>query len=160
MYSVDLNRTFSSLVTPTIIACCALNLGCGQRSVHGRVAVSGQVFVADQPLKIGYVRFIPAAGGRAVAANIDKEGRFDFGEAGVAIGKNLVEVVANEQVGATGYRWHAPAKYASASTSGLEQEITGPTSEVAIHLSGDGVKPATPQAGADDGDPKNLKSRQ
>lgn len=159
MFSIDSNgrvwRVFAAL---SIL--CALNSGCKKQQAYERVSVSGQVLVDGAPLKMGYVRFIPSGGGRSAITSINASGKFDFGDEGVVVGKNRIEVLASEQIGATGYRWHAPAKYASSATSGLEQEITGPTNEITLDLRGDGGKPVTTQPSAEDSDPKNLKSRQ
>lgn len=160
MHLVSLNQRMQNAAVLVLVTSCVLGSGCGQQQTHDRVAVSGQVSVDGSPLKTGYVRFIPAAGGRPSVANVDENGRFDFGKEGAVVGKNRVEIVASEQVGSTGYRWHAPAKYASYTTSGLEQEITQPTSDLMFNLKGDGVKPPTTPGGADDADPKNLKARQ
>jgi hypothetical protein len=157
--SIDSNRRLQSIVAALIFAG-ALSSGCQKHQAYDRVSVSGRVLVDGAPLKAGYIRFIPFAGGRPAVANVDGDGRFDFGKEGVVVGRNRVEVVASEQVGATGYRWHAPAKYASYTTSGLEQEIAQPTSDLTFNLNGDGVKPPAVQGGADDSDPKNLKARQ
>ena len=75
------------------------------------------------------------------------------------VGKQRVEVIACEQLGATGYRWHAPEKYASYKSSGLEQEVTQPTSDVTLNLKWDGGKPFTVQNAAGESDEKNLKAR-
>jgi hypothetical protein len=121
--------------------------------------VSGVVLIDGQPLTVGSVRFIPVGGGRPSIRSIWPDGRFDFGNEGVVVAMNRVEVIASEQVGAAGYRWHAPEKYANYSTSGLEQQISGPTNDVTIKLTWDGGKPFTVQGPAGDPDPKNLKSR-
>jgi hypothetical protein len=135
--------------------CCS---GC-HKGGYERVPVSGHVLIDGAPLTVGYVRFIPIGGGRPSVTNIGADGRFDFGKEGVVVGKQRVEVIASEQVGATGYRWHAPEKYASYSSSGLEQEISQPTSDLMLKLTWDGGKPFTAQSAADEADPKSLRTR-
>lgn len=153
------NRSWPVLISAFVFTS-ALSSGCQKHQTYEKVSVSGRVLVDGSPLTIGYVRFIPTSGGRPAVANVGADGRFDFGDQGVVVGKHRIEVVASEQVGATGYRWHAPAKYASYATSGLEQEIAQPTSNLSLNLIGDGAKPTVVQSGVDDGDPKNLKARQ
>jgi hypothetical protein len=137
---------------------CAFVAGC-QKSAYERVPVSGQITIDGAPLAVGHVRFVPSGGGRPSVATIGGDGRFDFGDEGVVVGRHRVEVIASEQVGATGYRWHAPQKYASYLSSGLEQEISQPTSDLVIALKWDGGKPFMVQGSPGDGDPKNLKAR-
>jgi hypothetical protein len=137
---------------------CAICPGC-QKGGYDRVAAAGQVLIDGAPLKFGSVRFIPVGGGRPSVADIASDGRFDFGNEGVVVGKQRIEVIASEQVGATGYRWHAPEKYASYSTSGLEQAIDKPTSDIILTLTWAGQKPITIQGAGGDDDPKNFKGR-
>ncbi|MEX0642539.1 MAG: hypothetical protein WD468_07550 [Pirellulales bacterium] len=138
---------------------CAVFAGC-QKGNYDRVPVSGQVLIDGSPLTVGFVRFVPIGGGRPSVAVIGVDGRYDFGEKGVVVGKHRIEVSASEQVGATGYRWHAPEKYANYSSSGLEQEITKPTSDLVLKLTWAGGKPFTVQSAGGDEDPKNLRARQ
>ncbi len=139
---------------------CAMITGC-QKDGYDRVPVSGQVLIDGAPLTVGSVRFIPIGGGRPSFATIGAEGRFDFGQdGGVVVAKHRVEVNASEQLGHTGYRWHAPERYASSSSSGLEQVIERPTSDVVLNLTWDGGKPFTVKNTTGDYDPKNLKGRQ
>ena len=93
------------------------------------------MLIDGAPLTSGSVRFIPVGGGRPSVAEIGGDGQFDFGKEGVVVGKQRVEVIATEQIGATGYRWHAPEKYASYSTSGLEEDVSQPTSDLTLKLS-------------------------
>ena len=147
---------------PTVLAAlllCTMLGGCGKKSAFQRVPVSGIVVIDDKPLTVGSVRFIPIGGGRQAVTKINGDGRFDFGDDGVVVAKNRVEVIASEQVGATGYRWHAPEKYANYSTSGLEQDITGPTDDVKLTLTWAGGKPYTVKGPAVESDPKHLNSR-
>jgi hypothetical protein len=132
--------------------------GC-RESGYQRVAVSGLVTVDGKPLTVGSVRFIRVGGGRPSATTIGPDGRFDFGSEGVVVGRHRIEINASEQVGSSGYRWHAPQKFASYKSSGMEKEISQPTSDLALELSWEGGKPFTLQGPAAESDPKNLKAR-
>ncbi|MEX0642715.1 MAG: hypothetical protein WD468_08450 [Pirellulales bacterium] len=109
-----------------------------------RVPVSGQVLIDGQPLKYGYVRFVPK-GARASGGQIDHEGRFKLGcftsDDGAVIGAHRVEVNAGEKLGETKVRWHAPKKYSEYSSSGLAQPITEATDSLVIPLEWNGGKP-------------------
>jgi hypothetical protein len=155
---VQLNVRQPPIAVVAVLLCAMLS-GCGKKSAFQRVPVSGTVVIDDKPLTVGSVRFIPIGGGKQSITKINNDGKFDFGEEGVVVAKHRVEVIASEQVGPTGYRWHAPEKYANYSTSGLEQEITGPTDDVKLTLTWAGGKPYTVKGPAADADPKNLKSR-
>lgn len=128
-------------------ACCALGLvllaGCGE-SRPTRVPVSGQVLIDGQPLKFGFIRFIPE-GARPSGAKLDGEGRFTLscfdGADGAVPGKHKVEISANETLSATKVRWHAPRKYADYGTSGIDQVIDKPTDSLVINLSWGTGKP-------------------
>lgn len=69
-------RLLSWLVWP----CCLAGLiGCGGDSGPKRIALSGKVTQADQPVKQGAISLAPAAGNRGVAANTAiKDGRYQF----------------------------------------------------------------------------------
>ena len=60
-------------------------------------------------------------------------------------GRHAVEVVANEMIGSNAVRWLVPKKYASYETSGIVQEITGPTDNLKIELTWAGGKPFVEQ---------------
>ncbi|MCC7476013.1 MAG: hypothetical protein IT425_11510 [Pirellulales bacterium] len=130
--------------------------GCGPGRAD-RVAVSGQVLIDGQPLTFGSIRFLPKGPGRVAFATLDKQGHFDFGNEGVQLGMNRVEVIVAEQVNEADYKWHAPQKYMSAETSGLTQEITGPVNDLVIRLEWGTEKPHTVRGSAVGDDPKNLK---
>lgn len=136
--------------------CCGITAGC-RKSAYERVAVSGQVTIDGTPLSVGNIRFIPAGGGRPSVAQIGSDGRFDFGKEGVVSGRQRIEVIASEQIGANGYRWHAPQKYASYLASGLERDITQPTNDLQLTLSWEGKKPFTVQGPAGDDNPKGRR---
>jgi hypothetical protein len=126
-------------------------LGCGDGRPK-RVHVSGKVLIDGQPLKIGYVQFIPQ-GARPAGGKIDSEGHFALtcfepGD-GAVPGVHRVTVTASEFVSSTATRWFAPKKYNDVSKSGLQQEITGPTDEVVINLTWDGGKPFVENTAAD-----------
>lgn len=129
--------------------CCVLAVttllfsGCGPRRPK-LVRVSGKVLIDGQPLTYGMIRFVPV-GSRASVGSLDGEGRFelscfDHGD-GAITGKHRVEIRAAEPMGDSAYKWLAPKKYASANTSELEQDITGPTDSLIIELTWDGAQP-------------------
>jgi hypothetical protein len=117
--------------------------GCGDNH-PARVPVSGQVLIDGQPLTCGTVTFIPT-GHRASQGAIDANGHFTLScyaaNDGAVLGKHKIEVAARKMVNPTLVRWEAPKKYQDQSTSGLTQEITGPTDDVVIKLTWDGGKP-------------------
>jgi len=121
-------------------ALCLFILGCGDGRSE-RVPISGQVLIDGKPLGTGYVRFVPA-GSRPSTGKIQPDGRFTLGcyalDDGAVPGTHTVEVNAQESIGETKVKWHAPKKYASGSTSGLSREITGPEESLTIDLSWDG----------------------
>lgn len=111
--------------------------GCGP-SRPSRVPVSGEVLLDGKAVTYGVVRFVPQVG-RASVGDLDEQGRFkltcfEAGD-GALLGKHRVEVIAAEALNETDVRWHAPQRYSSYETSGLEVEIAGPTPEVRIELS-------------------------
>jgi hypothetical protein len=118
-------------------------IGCGDGRPD-RLAVSGQVLIDGNPLTYGFIRFVPQ-GGRPSGGRLDAEGRFTlscYGENdGIIPGTHRVEVDASEWLSATQRKWHAPKKYFRYRTSGLTQQITGPTDSLLINLSWDGGKP-------------------
>ena len=120
-----------------------VNGGCGDGRPD-RVPVSGTVLIDGQPLKHGYVRFVPT-GARASGGEVDGSGRFSLtcfepGD-GAVLGTHRVEVMTRERLTETKSLWHAPKKYADFKSSGLTQEIDGPSDSVEIHLSWEGGKP-------------------
>jgi len=121
----------------------AVAIGCGPRR-PARVPVSGKVLIDGQPLRLGYVRFVPQ-GARPSGGPIRPDGRFRLncfgGEDGAVPGSHRVSVDASETLGRDSKRWHAPKHYADFTTSGLEVEIDGPTDSLVIELSWDGGKP-------------------
>lgn len=133
-----------SLPICMMLAVCSLPLTTGcNGSNRDRVPVSGIVTIDGEPLTYGTIRLLPVGEGRPAFANIDSQGRFDFGERGVRVGLNRVEIMAAEQLGDTGYKWHAPQKYNNVATSGLEENIEKATDNLHIELTWDGAKPAT-----------------
>jgi hypothetical protein len=63
------------------------------------------------------------------------------GQDGAVPGRHAIEVSATEPVGSTAMRWHVPKKYANFRTSGLTQEINGPTDNLTVELTWAGGKP-------------------
>jgi hypothetical protein len=127
----------------SLFAGLTLLAGCGDDRPY-RVPVSGRVLIDGKPLKLGFVRFIPA-GARPSGGKLDENGRFTLscfdGDDGAVPGKHQVEISARETLSATQVRWYAPKIYSDFGTSGLEQEISGPTDSVVIHISWQGGAP-------------------
>jgi hypothetical protein len=120
-------------------------IGCNSRP--SRVPVSGKVLIDGEPLKFGAVVFAPE-GGRQSSGIIDATGNFKLtcfepGD-GALIGKHHVQVLASDSINNTTVKWHAPKKYADRQTSGLVQEIEGPTDSVVINLTWKGNTPDKP----------------
>jgi len=117
--------------------------GCGDGRPE-RVPVAGQVLIDGKPLTLGYIRFVPADA-RPSGGQIGADGRFTLtcydGQDGAVLGPHRIEVAAGEDLSQNAKRWHAPKKYADATTSGLGQEVTGPTDSLVINLTWDGKAP-------------------
>lgn len=149
--AIDMPRSFwNSRAKPTwarsaplLLTLATLQIGCNDGR-PARVPVSGQVLIDGQPLTHGHVQFVPQ-GTRASAGVLDKEGRFTlrcFDKSDGAVrGSHTVVISGAEPLGSTKTIWHAPKKYASASTSGVTQEINGPTPDVVIKISWEGGQP-------------------
>jgi hypothetical protein len=116
--------------------------GCGDGRPT-RVPVSGQVLIDGEPLTRGYVQFAPSDS-RASSGELDANGRFELtcydpGD-GAVRGRHKVAVISKEPIGQETLKWHAPKKYADLRSSGLEQEITGPTDSIKIEITWGGEK--------------------
>ncbi len=115
---------------------CATLAGCDEQ-LPIRVPVSGTVLIDGKPLTSGRIQFVPEDG-RAALSPIDKEGRFtlttfDLGD-GCIQGTHRIAVYAFEDLNPTTRRWDAPRQYIDVKTSGLKQEINGPTDSLEIQL--------------------------
>jgi len=127
-----------------------------------RVPVAGQVLIDEQPLTSGTVFFLPEGGGRPAVGRIDPNGRFTlacYDDADGAIpGRYRVEIAPSSLEGeeltvdpsregtpsvgspTTGeVAWPVPERYLLAETSGLAVEITGPTRDLVIRLTTEGI---------------------
>ncbi|MEX0643298.1 MAG: hypothetical protein WD468_11385 [Pirellulales bacterium] len=106
--------------------------------------VSGQVLIDGQPLTCGHVQFI-LKGARPSGGVLDEKGQFVLKcfekDDGAVPGLHTVVVFGNQPLNSFKTLWHAPKKYTDASTSGIQQEITGPTDSVVINLTWAGGKP-------------------
>jgi hypothetical protein len=138
-------------------------VGCDGRPK--RVPVSGTVLIDGEPLKFGAVIFAPEAG-RSSSGSLDKEGHFALtcytANDGALIGKHKVQVLATQQVSERTARVNAPKKYAVLETSGLEEEIKGPTDSLVINLTWKGNvpdKPYTENTGPADEDFKAIQKK-
>ena len=136
---------FSEAVLKLLLVVLATVAGCNRN--HERVAVSGQVLIDGEPLKYGQVVFVPK-GSRPSTADLDENGRFTLTSFdpndGAALGVHRIAVFANEQLDATRTKWHAPRKYSFYNSSGLRQEITGPTDSLVINLTWKGDENGKP----------------
>lgn len=142
---MNFEQPFNSKTTirPLAVLAALCLAGCGGSAVE-RVPVSGQVLLDGAPLKHGTISVQPE-GARMAAAKLDAEGRFSLmtyqpGD-GAPIGTHPVSVNGAEQLGPYSVRWHAPPKYADASNSGIEVEITQATEDVVIEMTWDGGRP-------------------
>mgnify|MGYP007123522310 FL=1 len=118
-------------------------LGCSDGRSQ-RFPVAGQVLIDGEPLGYGFIQVIPA-NDRPATGIIGPDGRFQLTtfetNDGCVSGNHSVTVIANESLGATGQRWHAPKKYMDPSTSELQVNVEGATQSLTIELSWDGGKP-------------------
>lgn len=120
--------------------------GCGGDGRPERLPVSGVVVIDGEPLTHGFVQVTPT-GQRAAHGKIGPDGTFQlttFEENdGCVPGRHAVAIIATESINASSQRWHAPKKYMSNKTSGLEIDVKadGPTDDVRIELTWDGGKP-------------------
>lgn len=133
------NRTTAIVAALMVVSA---TFGCGDGRPK-RVPVSGQVLIDGKPLAHGYVQFAHPDS-RASTGGLDANGHFvltcyEMGD-GAITGKHKIAVMSQEAIGQETIKWHAPKKYATAATSGLEQEITGPTDAVKIELTWGGQK--------------------
>ncbi len=144
--STNMNRNFFSRCLSLTLICggfCTL-VGCGGLDRPERVPVSGQVLIDGEPLTVGNIQILPD-NARPASGKIDTNGRFEMttfepGD-GVVPGTHRVVVVANEALGGTGQKWHAPKKYIDPTTSELTAEITEATESLEINLTWDGGEP-------------------
>ena len=127
----------SGVLLGVLLTFCSLSiLGCGD-GLPNRVPVSGHAFFDGKPLEGGAVG-IYTPGQRASSATIGPGGAFTVStfstNDGLMPGKHQVVVVWKEDVGSNAIRWMIPKKYADPETSGLEINITGPTSDIKLEL--------------------------
>jgi hypothetical protein len=131
----------SAILLLSVVGIAAIGCGDGRPA---RMQVSGQVLIDSKPLNYGFIRFVPK-GGRPAGGRLDDQGRFTLSSYGsndgIITGIHRVEVDGSETISSTQKKWHAPKKYFRYKTSGLEQEITGPTDSLVINLTWDGGKP-------------------
>jgi hypothetical protein len=126
-----------------LLSCVFLALaGCGDGRPT-RVPVSGMVLIDGQPLKHGYVKFVPA-NGRPSVGTIGQDGSFTLtcfdGGDGAIPGTHRVQVTANRIISNTKIEWYAPSKYGDFRTSGIEIKVSEPVDDLKIELSSGGQK--------------------
>jgi hypothetical protein len=118
-----------------------------------RVPIAGTVLIDGKPVQHGIVRFFPAAG-RPSSGNLDENGRFVltcFKEGdGTVLGHHRVAIFGYEQLNAKQTRWEVPRSYADPSTSGIEQDITGPKDDIVINLTWGNGKPFIIESAVDE----------
>lgn len=117
--------------------------GCGDGRPT-RVPVAGQVLIDGKPLTHGFIRFA-APDQRPASGQLGPDGRFTLTcyteNDGAVIGTHQVMINAREYIADEQFKWHAPQKYSSYATSGLTQEITGPTDSLVIKLTWGNERP-------------------
>lgn len=123
----------ATLLLSLLLGCVA---GCGDGGPK-LYPVSGRVTIDGEPLTYGYIRFVPTEG-RPSDAQLASDGtftlRYQGGREGALAGSHRVEVAANEVLGPSRIKWHAPKHYASIGTSQLSQEVARPTEDLTIDL--------------------------
>jgi hypothetical protein len=133
VFSLLYRRTVAALGMTTMLLVIS---GCAE-SGPKLVPVSGKVTIDGKPLTYGYIRFTPTQG-RTSDAQLNSDGtftlRYSGDREGAVLGTHRVEIAANEVLGPSRVKWHAPKQYASIGTSKITQEITGPTKDLTIDL--------------------------
>jgi len=115
-----------------------------------RVAVSGQVLIDGEPLKMGSIRFVPESG-RAASSRISPDGSFRVAMKSLAAsGAEVVGLVpGNYRIAVSSaetlseaedaeVRWLVPRHYGNFRTSGLEADIQAPTESMIVELTWEG----------------------
>ncbi len=113
-----------------------------------RVPVAGSVKIDGKPLEHGFISFVPSDGQRPGGGAIEAGGQYRVSMYtafdGLPVGQYTVVVTATEPVNDFAQRWHAPKKYANASTSELSVEITKEKSPFDIELTWKGENKSAP----------------
>lgn len=113
------------------------------------VPIAGQVLVDGKPLTHGAIQFVPQ-GSRMSFSTLDSEGRFRLTcrdpNDGAVVGRHKVsidggEVLPGSTDRVTHIQWHAPKKYAEATSSGLVLDVSQPRDDVVFNLTWDGAAP-------------------
>src|SRR5215212_2366677 len=137
-------RPAYSLLSLSLAVLC-FAAGCDSRPT--RVKVSGTVLIDGEPLKHGFLDFVPE-NGRKASGTVDSNGHFELtcfepGD-GALIGTHQIQITATDPINDTTTKWLAPKKYADRRTSGLVQEIKDPTDSLVINLTWKGNTPDKP----------------
>lgn len=139
-----MDRTLQLALLAILSAVAFATTGCSDGRPE-RIRVSGRVMIDGQPLKRGYVKFVPQ-GARPSIGKLDENGEFILssydGEEGVVRGTHRVQVASNKVISPSEIHWYAPQKYSSFRTSGLVVEVDEPTESVAIELTWGEKKPS------------------
>jgi hypothetical protein len=129
-------RRFGVLSGLLLAFCVVSIVGCGD-DLPKRVPASGHVFFDGKPLETGTLGIL-TPGQRCSFAELGPGGAFTVStfskNDGLMLGKHPVTVVWKEDVSNSAIKWMIPKKYADPTTSGLEVDITGPTSDLKFEL--------------------------
>jgi hypothetical protein len=129
------------VVSAALVAASLVLVGCSDDGPQ-IVPVSGIVMIDGKPLTYGHVQVLPS-GWRPASGRIGEDGRFTLTTTepndGCPVGTHPVAILASESITPETMKWHAPEKYADATTSNLTVTITGPTSDLKLELQSDGA---------------------
>jgi len=144
----SMNRAANGIATAMLVV---MFLGCGDGR-PARVPTSGQVLIDGKPLEHGFVQVVPS-GQRPATGQLGPGGRFVLTtfdpDDGCVRGKHPAAVIALESIDGSSQRWHAPKKYMSVETSGLEVDISEPTDSLVINLTWAGGQPFIERFGSE-----------
>ncbi len=126
--------------------CCWLLLGlvlvgCGNQEqlvpVKGQVLIDGQVLKKGSTQSVRSVRFL-SPNKKSASGQINEQGEFQLStnqlNDGCYLGDYQIEVIAFDPVGPASQRWLVPKEYNNNLTSGLQQKISGPLTDLKVEL--------------------------
>lgn len=133
-----------------LILLAMVTAGCGRggRQIPNRVAVSGRVTFAGQPLAYGTVQFVPVSPNGHAARGPIQNGSFTMESAesfpGVVKGPYQVSIVSPQPIDPANRpddifspeanKSNIPKRYGNAETSGLSIDVTGPIRDLVFEL--------------------------